>query len=345
MKITTLDSYTVHEGPSNRTYTLLKISTAEGVSGWGESVSISPASLARARSLIVGQEESRYDYLTRQFAGDPISAALNMALLDLAGKTSNVPVFQLLGGPTRNKVRAITYLENDAALDTLLAQGHRAFLTPVEVPRTITSRPRAIAAAADRFAALRQKAGDNVDFTADGRSRLPSAEASDLAVALEPFHPLWFDQPCSEANTAILQRISSESVTPLGFGKDMNQIGEIQSLLRDGLVDIVRLPVSKMGITPIRRAAAIAETYYVAVAPFHASGGPVATAAALHLAACLPNFFIQQIPAVTNADERKLRDDLAGTAIENVKEGYLSLSMAPGLGLNINESILRRFSA
>jgi len=345
MKITTLDSYTVHEGPSNRTYTLLKISTAEGVSGWGESVSISPASLARARSLIVGQEESRYDHLTRQFAGDPISAALNMALLDLAGKTSNVPVFQLLGGPTRNKVRAITYLENDAALDTLLAQGHRAFLTPVEVPRTITSRPRAIAAAADRFAALRQKAGDNVDFTADGRSRLPSAEASDLAVALEPFHPLWFDQPCSEANTAILQRISSESVTPLGFGKDMNQIAEIQSLLRDGLVDIVRLPVSKMGITPIRRAAAIAETYYVAVAPFHASGGPVATAAALHLAACLPNFFIQQIPAVTNTDERKLRDDLAGTAIENVKEGYLSLSMAPGLGLNINESILRRFSA
>jgi galactonate dehydratase len=344
MKITTLDAYSLRESSSNRAYTLLKVSTAEGVSGWGESVSISAAGLARARSLIVGQEESRYDYLTRQFAGDPISAALNMALLDLAGKRSNVPVFQLLGGPTRNKVRAITYLESDAELESLLAQGHRAFLTPVEVPRVITSRPRAIAAAADRFAALRRKAGDNVDFAADGQNRLPSAEASDLAVALEPFHPLWFDQPCSEANTAILQRISSESVTPLGFGRDMNEIGEVQSLLRDGLIDIVRLPLSKMGLTPIRRAAAIAETYYVAVAPFHASGGPVATAAALHLAACLPNFFIQQIPAVTNVEIRKLRDDLAGAAIENVKDGYLGLSMRPGLGLNINESVLRRLS-
>src|SRR5689334_12014392 len=120
MKITALDAYALRESPSSRTYTLLKVSTAEGIAGWGESLDISSASLARARSLLVGQEESRYDYLTRQFAGDTISAALNMALLDLAGKRSNVPVFQLLGGPTRNKVRAMAYLEDDAALDTLL---------------------------------------------------------------------------------------------------------------------------------------------------------------------------------------------------------------------------------
>jgi galactonate dehydratase len=345
MKITALDAYLLRESPSIRAYTLLKVSTSEGVAGWGESTSISSASLASARSLLVGQEESRYDYFTRQFAGDTISAALNMALLDLAGKRSNVPVFQLLGGPTRHKVRAMAYLETDAALDTLLAQGHRAFLTPVEVPRTITSRPRAIATAADRFGALRSRAGDNADFAADGQSRLPSAEASDLAVAIEPFHPLWLEQPCPESNTAVLRRISSESVTPLGFGRDMSRIGEMQSLLRDGLIDIVRLPVSKMGITPIRRAAAIAETYYVAVAPYHAGGGPVATAAALHLAASLPNFFIQQIPAVTSPEERKLRDDLAGSAIETVKDGYLALGTAPGLGIKIDESVLRRLSA
>src|SRR5262245_50678169 len=98
MKITALDAYPLRESPSNRAYTLLKVSTSEGVTGWGESVSIGTASLGRARSLLVGQEESRYDYFTRQFAGETISAALNMALLDLAGKRSNVPVFQLLGG-------------------------------------------------------------------------------------------------------------------------------------------------------------------------------------------------------------------------------------------------------
>lgn len=344
MKITALDAYPLREPRSGRTYTLLKVS-AEGVVGWGESTLIRPASLARARSAVIGQEATRYDYLTRLFAGDSISAALNMALLDLAGKRANVPVFQLLGGPTRNKVRALAPLESDEALDGLLTQGHRAFLAPVELPRQITSRPRMVAAMAERFTALRKRAGENVDFAADGQSKLPSAEASDLAVALESFHPLWLEQPCREASTAVLQRISSESTTPLGLGRDFEAIEPVQSLLRDGIVDIVRLPIGKLGITPIRRAAAIAETYYVAVAPAHASGGPIATAAALHLAASLPNFFIQEIPAVTNPEDRKLRDDLAGGAIETVKDGYLGLTTAPGLGLKINESLLQRLSA
>jgi galactonate dehydratase len=344
MKITALDAFPLMERPSGRAYSLLKISTAEGVDGWGESTSFDSATLAQARSTVVGQEESRYDYLTRQFAGNPFSAALNMALLDLAGKRSNVPVFQLLGGPTRSKVRAMAAFDADAELDALLAQGHRAFLTKVEAPKSITSRPQTVSAVADRFAALRRKAGDAVDFAADGQGRLRSLEASDIAVALEPYHPLWLERPCSEANTAILKRISSESVTPLGLGADVTGLSEVQSLLRDGIVDILRLPVSTLGITPIRRAAAIAETYYVAVAPHHAGGGPVATAAALHLAASLPNFFIQQVPAVLDAGERKLREDLVGGAIETVKEGYIALSMSPGLGLKINESVLRRLS-
>lgn len=344
MRISALDAYPVRE-PSGRTYTLLKLSTAEGVVGWGESLSISPASLARARTVVIGQEETRYDFLTRQFAGDSLGGALNMALLDLSARGCNVPVFQFLGGPTRNKVRAIVQMASESAMEALLAQGHRAFLAPVELPRTVTSRPRAIAAVVDRFIGLRRKAGDTVDFAPDGESRLLSAEASDLAVALEPFHPLWFEQPCPAANITVLRRIAAESTTPLGLGHDTTDVGVVQSLLRDGVVDIVRLPIARLGITPIRRAAAIAETYYVAVAPYHASGGPVATAAALHLAASMPNFFIQQIPAVTSADDRRLRDELAGVANETVKDGYLSLTSAPGLGLTINESILRRLSA
>jgi galactonate dehydratase len=344
MKVTALDAHQLREPDSGRTYALLKVSTAEGISGWGECVAISRSSLARARELVIGQEESRYDYLTRQFAGDPFSAALNMALLDLAGKRSNVPVFQLLGGPTRNRVRALTYLDNDAALEGLLALGHRAFLVPFELPRSITSRPRQINAVVRRFAALREAAGEKVDFAADGQGRLPAAEANDLAVALEPLHPLWLEQPCADTNSAILERISAESTVPLGLGTDLNEIGPVQHLLRDSLVDVVRLPISKWGITPLRRAAAIAETYYVAVAPYHKAGGPVATAAALHLAASLPNFFIQQLPALTNADERKLRQDLVGANLETVKDGSLSLGAAPGLGLNIDESIVRRLS-
>lgn len=344
MKITALDIFPLREPSSRRTYTLLKLSTDAGATGWGETHSISPSSLARARTLVIGQEPSRYDVLTRHFAGDSFGAALNMALLDLAGQESKAPVFQLLGGPTRFKIRALTALANPNQRDALLAQGHRAFLVPISLPTAITSRPNIVSTIAQQFANLRRSSGDNVDFVADGQSLLPSAEASDLAVALEPFHPLWFDRPTRDPNTDVLGRISSESATPLGLGHDFATIAPIQNLLRDGVVDILRLSLNTYGITPLRRAAAIAEPYYTAIAPHH-TGGPVATAAALHLAASLPNFFIQEIPAILDREDRQLRDALVGGPLENPTDGYLKLSTKPGLGISIDESTLRRLAA
>jgi len=114
--------------------------------------------------------------------------------------------------------------------------------------------------------------------------------------------------------------------------------------LGDGIVDVVRMDLHKLGITPLRRAAALAETYYVAIAPFH-TGGPVATAAAKHLAASLPNFFIQELPAVLEREERQLRDALVGGGVETVSDGYLSLSTKPGLGIQVDEALLRRMTA
>ncbi len=344
MKITAIDIFPVREPRSGRTYTLLKLGSDQGVSGWGEAVSISPQALARARTVVVGQEETRYDYLTRQFAGDPISAALNMALLDLCGKATKAPVFQVLGGPTRSKVRAMTALSNIASSQALLSQGHRAFMVPAALPQRITSRPQIVSGIVAQFTGLRKSLGEGVDFAVDGQRKLPALEATDVAMAIETLHPLWFEQPCREPNTEVLSRIANETATPIGLGEDLTEIGPVQNYLRDGIVDVVRLPVAKLGITPIRRAAAIAETYYVAVAPAHASGGPIATAAALHLAASLPNFFIQQIPAVLDAEERKLRDELVGGAIESVRDGYLSLTTKPGLGIEINEAVLRRMA-
>ena len=345
MKITALDAFPIREPQSRRAYTLLKISTdTRGATGWGETHSISPASLARARSLLIGQEPSRYDVLTRHFAGDPLSAALNMALLDLAGQEAKAPVFQLLGGPTRFKVRALTALSSPNQRDALLAQGHRAFLIPIALPTAITSRPNIVSSIATQFANLRRSSGDNVDFVPDGQALLPSAEASDLAVALEPFHPLWFDRPTRDPNTEVLARITSESTCPLGLGHDFSTIAPVQNLLREGVVDILRLSLNTHGITPLRRAAAIAETYYTAIAPHH-TGGPVATAAALHLAASLPNFFIQEIPATPDPEDRRLRDSLVGGPLENPTDGYLKLSTQPGLGITIDESTLRRLAA
>jgi galactonate dehydratase len=344
MTISAIDVFPVREPKSGRTYTLLKLSTREGAVGWGETTAVTPASLARARSLVVGQQATRYDVLTRQFAGDPLGGALNMALLDLTGKMMKAPVFQVLGGPTRSKVRAITPAAMPAARQTLGAQGHRAFLVPLQMPQGITARPRLVAAIVDQFTQLRRDMGDGFDFAADGESKLPALEATDVALALEPLHPLWLEHPCRESNFEVIARIAAECATPLGLGGDLTDISPLQNLLRDGIVDVVRMPISHFGITPIRRAAALAETYYVAVAPGHTNGGPVATAAALHLAASLPNFFIQEIPPVLDREDRQLRDELTGGPIETVRDGFLALSTKPGLGIEVNESIVRRMA-
>jgi galactonate dehydratase len=343
MKITALDAFAIREPGSGRAYSLLKASTDENLTGWGETTAFAPAALARARSVLIGQEPSRYDVLTRELSGNPIAAAANMALLDLYGQQSKAPVFQLLGGPTRHKVRALTVLSRPQDREALLAQGHRAFLIPIALPATITSRPNIVSQVTSQFAALRQSSGDTVDFAPDGQALLPSAEAADLAVALEPYHPLWFDRPTREPNDEVLARIAAESTTPLGLGHHLNEFAPVQNYLRDGICDILRLSVNRLGITPLRRAAAIAETYYTAIAPHH-TGGPIATAAALHLAASLPNFFIQEVPAVLDRETRQSRDDLAGASIESVKDGYFSLSTKPGLGLNVNESLVRRLA-
>ncbi len=326
-----------------RGHAVLKIATDEGAVGWGEADAISPEAFARAESTLRGQDPSAYDVLTRKLAGDAVQAAANMALLDLAGKAAKVPVFQLLGGPTRNKVRALARAQSANDIEALMKDGHRAFLLPVELPKAITSRPKMNAGIAASFAELRKRFGDGFDFVPDGGNRLPSAEASDLAVALEELRPLWFNEPCRESNGDVLKRISSESSTPLGLGSGMVDASGTQDLLREGVVDVIRLSLGKLGITPIRRAAALAETYYVAVAPAHSSGGPIASAASLHLAASLPNFFIQEIPGLSG-DDRRRRGELVGAAIETVRDGYMSLSNKPGLGIEVNENLLRRMS-
>jgi len=105
------------------------------------------------------------------------------------------------------------------------------------------------------------------------------------------------------------------------------------------LIDVFRPELARNGITQIRKFAALAEANYVAVAPYH-DGGPVGTAAALHLAASLPNFFAQQIPVPDADEDRRFRAALAGAALESATDGYLALPVEPGLGLKIDASLL-----
>lgn len=141
-----------------------------------------------------------------------------------------------------------------------------------------------------------------------------------------------------------MRKISGESVVPLGFGRGIRDIGTFQALLREGLIDVVRPELAFFGITGIKRIAALAETYYVAIAPHH-DGGPVGTAVALQLAASIPNFFAQHVPVPSAPEDRAMRAELCSPNLEAGRDGFLTLQQEPGLGITINESALEKYRA
>ncbi len=293
----------------------------------------------------MGQSATAYEVVGSGLADYPaLQAAVGMALLDITGQYTKAPIYQVLGGPTRNKVRALATLTgaSDAELAASLKQahaaGHRAFLVPAPTPAFANQGKAFVNATHHRMEMLRAEGGPDVDFVLDGGGKLTPGDSASIAAALERFHLLWFDEPCRISNLATLQKISSESVTPLGFGRRVHQNGPFLDLLREQVIDILRPSLALNGLSQLRRMAALAEPYYTAIAPFH-DGGPIATAAALHLAASLPNFFIQQIP-FTAQEDRAFRTKLGGAALETPSNGYLSLPTGPGLGISIDRSVL-----
>jgi galactonate dehydratase len=275
-------------------------------------------------------------------------AALNTAMLDVVGKITKVPAFQLLGGPTRFKVRVITTLtgDSDATLISSMMKaqgaGFRAFSVPLPLITNRNQGQSYVLSTRKRLEALRAAAGDGNDFVLDGGSQLTPGDAQMISAAIESFHVLWFDEPCSQVNIGALKKITEENVTPVGLGKHITEGSDIQNLLREDAVDIIRPDIGLNGISQIRRMAAITETYYVAVGPNH-DGGPIGTAAALHLAASIPNFFIQQIPYPEAEEDRRMRSELTQSPVEIIKDGFAELPVGQGLGLTINEKSLEKY--
>ena len=349
LEMVALDAFPLQEPVSKRAYTCLRVRTRSGAVGYGECSRISPSDLVRLRAAIQGREASSFESIRRGLTAAPgAMAGLDMAMLDLVGKFVNAPVYQVLGGPTRNQARALARIEGDtdeaivAALAQARADGHKAFLIPIPATHFPNHSATLVNATRQRLDKVRSAAGTGSDFVLDAAGKLSPGDASALAAALERSHLLWFDEPCPLSNLSAAYRIASENVTPVGFGRFASEAGVFQNLLRSDAIDMVRPDLARHGITQSRRIAAVAEPYYVAVAPFH-DGGPIATAAALSLAASLPNFFIQQVPYVADGQDRRMRARLAGEATESVKDGFLQLPRGPGLGISVNESAFTEY--
>jgi len=347
--MTALDAFPLREPVSKRAYTCLRLRTRSGAVGFGECSSISPPDLSTLRSAIQHHEASSFESIRRNLTISLSAlAALDMAMLDILGKFTKAPVYQVLGGPTRNQARALAHIDGDtddavvAAVRQARAAGHRAFAVPVPPTHAPNHSATLVTATHRRLDLVRTAAGAGCDFVLDAGGRLTPGDSSSLAAAFERLHLLWFDEPCPLSNLSAAYRIASENVTPIGFGRFATEHGVFQNLLRGDAIDVLRPDIARHGITQVRRISALAETYYVAVAPFH-DGGPIATAAALNLAASLPNFFIQQLPCPTADQDRQMRARIAGESLETVKDGFLQLPRGPGLGITINEAALNEY--
>lgn len=345
-RVLAIGFHTIREPVSARTYTVVRLETASGIVGYGECAAIPRSERDAAGEVVLDQPPTAIEVVRARLASLPrVSAAVNMAMLDIVGQMAGAPVYQLLGGPTRNKVRALAALARGGEEEVRRAQtdGFRAFTVPAGPTQARNQGQAFVNGVKERLEALRA-AAPGTDFVLDGAGALSPGDASSLAAALERFHLLWFDEPCALANLSAARKISEECVTPVGYGRWIERAGEFQDLLRESMVDVVRPDIRRHGITGVRRIAAIAETYYVAVAPYH-DGGPIATAAALHLAASLPNFFIQQIPWPADEKDRQMRAELTSGSIEAVRDGYIPLLTGPGLGIRVNEEALRKYAA
>jgi len=343
LDISAIEVWPLREPKSGRQYTVVRVDTRSGVRGYGECGPVTPRELDAARQAIAGSAASAYEVIWRRLEGVPgIRAGVDIALLDILGRYAKAPVFQVLGGPTRFKARALAPLNGPAALERAQKSGFKAFAVNApgnEFRNAGRSFVRGVATLMNR---LRRAAGVDADFVLDAGGGMMPGDAQTIAAELERFHLLWFDEPTRLSSLGAVRKIAGESVTPLGFGRALRDAGEFQDLLREDAVDVLRPDLKLHGVSQIKRIAALAEIYYVAVAPYH-DGGPLGTAAALHLAASLPNFFIQQIPAPAAAEDREMRAALLSPGIEDVKDGFAALPNGPGLGVTVNESALERY--
>jgi galactonate dehydratase len=321
--------FPVREPVSGNRYAVLRVKTRSGLTGWGECAQASEQDAAALEKAWTGRPATLYAALD---GAASLAGALDMAMLDILGKACRAPVYRVLGGPTRHKIRAFT--------DSAAAPGFRAVAVRVPPPAARNQGN----AYQNQVQALVKALGDDRDFVLDAHGRLTPGDAASVAAAIESSHPLWFDEPCSVSNLEVVRKISAETVTPLGFGRGVADPGVFQALLREGLVDIVRPDISVHGISGARRIAVLAETYYVAIAPHH-DGGPVATAAALHLAASVPNFFIQHVPRPEAATDREMRAAIVSTGLETARDGFLDLPRGPGLGIEVNQAALEKYHA
>ena len=339
-----------------KNWLFVRVSTDDGLHGWGEA-SLAGAIDAVERAVhelggaLIGQEAGGVErhwqamYHAWRWRGGAIQSsaqsALDMALWDLEGKRLGVPVYRLLGGPYAERVRAYAshWLPDVATAEAAhdgaqeaVRRGFTAFKwNPFKSGNLRHSEGEALIHEASLMEAARAGAGEGVDIFCDLGERLSPRTALAAARAFAPFRPAFFEEPVPYENARALIALKQQFPVPIAVGEHLLTRWEFRELVEGSGADVLQPDLSHGGgITEVKRVAALADTYYLTIAP-HNSGGPIATLASLHLAASIPNFYILE----QMENERELRDSICTHPLQLV-DGQFRLPTAPGLGTDLD---------
>lgn len=406
MKLTKLETFIVKVRPpgyGGSYWFFVKLSTDEGVYGWGETATLS-VFYRMQKSYVTLLEEifeahlKGENPLDRERLGKKIYTALcerhteyttiglmsaiDLALWDIAGKVCNQPVYNLLGGAFREKVRSYSYIYGVAGggserpnwMDPqwfaenalhMVEEGFTAVkLDPV--PLVHFEPPLDGREGLDRQAlrfkglyknpynmtleqyrsvenvigAIRDALGDRADILIGTHGQFTTASAIRLAKVLEPFNPLWFEEPVPPENTKEMAKVARSTTIPVATGERLTTVFDFTRLLEDGAAMFLQPDLGACGgISECKKIAAIAEGYYAQMAP-HVWGGPVISAAALQIDASIPNFLIQESIYKGGG----FFDELLVEPLE-WEDGYYTVPKQPGIGADLRLDALERCKA
>ncbi len=357
-------SHTLYQVPPR--WLFLKIETDEGITGWGEPIVEGKAATVKAAvdelmQHLIGKDpmpiEDHWNVMYRSgfYRGGPILmsaiAGIDQALWDIKGKYFNAPIYQLIGGKARDKIRVYSWIGGDrpaevaAAAKAAAANGFTAIkMNATEELQYIDSYDK-IDRVLQRVAGIREALGNSMDIGIDFHGRLHKPMAKVMAKELEQFHPMFIEEPVLPENNEALREIAQHTSIPIATGERMFSRWQFKSLLTDGYVDIIQPDLSHAGgITECKKIISMAEAFDVAAAP-HCPLGPIALAACLQVDATCHNVFIQEQSLGIHYNEGSdLLDYLADKTVFEYENGFVQIPSGPGLGITVNEELVKELA-
>jgi galactonate dehydratase len=341
----------------------LKVMTDDGLVGWGEPVVEGRADTVKAAveelsSYIIGQDPMRIEdlwqvmYRAGFYRGGPILTSaisgIEQALWDIKGKFYNAPVYDLMGGASRDKIRVYNWIGGDrpsdvreAALQQIAAGFTAVKMNASEELHYIDSFSK-VEKVIERIATVREVGGSDFGIGIDFHGRVHKSMAKILAKELDQYRPMFIEEPVLPENNEALKEIARYTSAPIATGERMYTRWGFKELLQQGIVDIIQPDVSHAGgILETRKIAAMAEAYDVALAP-HCPLGPIALASCLQVDACSPNAFIQEQSLGIHYNQgNDILDYILNPQTFEYQDGFVSLPKGPGLGVEVNEEKVR----